>query len=320
MIKRLVSLAFIFIFSIVSANEVPEELKNKTITVIVPYGPGGNSDISARLLAKKFEEKTGLNTIVINKAGASGSIGANFVANSKPDGLTLCQCESTPVILNNLMGIPGSPEIGQLLPISVSFTNSLGVYVNSAAPFNDLRGFFKWVKENNIKLNYAAAATTQTLWSEILLSQENITGHQNINYKSDAESIQSVITGQTNFAILSYNVAKTHVDNGLLKPIAVGDIKRLKELPNVKTVSEDYKDLTFINYNGIFAAKNTPKKIVEYVNAQYNRVLEDQEIIAIFTQRGNNLVGGDTIVAQRFLDNFYRDRKNLWTKFGHLIK
>lgn len=321
MIKQLFT-ALLALSSFISHSAtlpIPTELKGKTITVVVPYGPGGNSDVVARQLAGKVTAKTGMKTIVVNKPGASGSLGAEFVATSKPDGLTICQCETGPAFLNTIMKLPGSPDKGSLLPVSGSIESILAIVVAGNAPFNDMKELMAYLKKNNTKAAYASTGSMSLIWSEQLLNFGGVKGVESLLYKSQAEALTSVLSGVTVFVVAGTGDAVRLVDSGKLKAIAVGSQKRLPIWPDVPTMKETFPKMVMTNFNGIYVPKETPSNIQEFINSAWSDAVWDVDTIAVLHAKGILPIGGDLKRAQAFHDMYYADREQLYKKYGKLL-
>ncbi len=321
MIKNILLVAITMLASSSYATSlvVPAALKGKVISVIVPYGAGGQSDVTARQLAEKVQKKTGLTVNVINRPGASGNIGAMSVANSDPNGLTVCQCETGPAFVNEIMGITGSPARGQLVPISVNIENALAVIVSANAPYDTIPELMTYLKSHSSTAGYAATGSISVLWSEQMLDFGGVKGMQPIIYKSQAEALTSIISGFTAFVIASPGDAVKLIDGKRLKALAVGSDRRLPMWPNVPTLKETYP-MTMVNYNGIYAPAGVPKPIQEFLNYAWNEATWDIDNVLIFHNKGILPVGGDLPRAQAFFDRYYKGRKDLYLKYSTLVE
>ena len=159
--KKLLTLLLLSLCLTTHARDIPAELAGKTITVIVPYGPGGNSDITARQLARTVEQITGLNIIVSNRPGASGTIGTQALTQSDPNGLTLGQFETGPAIVNAIQGLPNAPSRDQLIPVSASIESSLALIVSADTPAGTVQEFVAYLQQQK-RLSYATVGGIQS--------------------------------------------------------------------------------------------------------------------------------------------------------------
>lgn len=318
--KKLLAILFATLSLSVHATVAPEELKGKTINIVVPYGTGGNMDIQARLYAKKLESVTGLNVLVLNKPGANGTIGSQFVAQAEPNGVTVGLFDTGPSMTNAMKNIPNAPAREQLVPLTAMLSWSLNYYVRTEAPYNDLRGLAAYLKANPGKMNYAVISTGWTIYSEEFFEAAGIKGVQPIVYKSSQDMILSVVKGETEFTQTNLGTALPLLEAGKIKIIAAGGTERLSAYPNVATVSETYRGLTLTNYSGIFVPRNVPPHIATYLGWAFDQVTKDAELNKLFTRQGQVLMGGNQQRAQQVYNQYYRDFERQFAKYPHLAK
>lgn len=316
--KKLLTLLLLSLCLVTQARDIPAELAGKTITVIVPYGPGGNSDITARQLAKTVEQITGLNIVVANRPGASGTIGTQALLMSDPNGLTLGQFETGPAMINTIQGLPNSPARDQLVPVSASIESSLALIVNADTPANTVQEFVAWLQQHN-RLSYATVGGIQTLMTEALLDTARIQGIQPVNYKSQAETLRSVVTNETAFVLSAVGDAQGLIDARRLKVLAVGSRARSPQYPTIPALTEIYPGMVTVNYNGLFAPRGTPANVLEYLNWAWTQAIVDPETAAAIIRRGNVPLGGDLSRARQFYNTYYDAREKLYKKYRHLV-
>lgn len=300
------------------ARDIPAELAGKNITVIVPYGAGGNSDITARQLAKTVETITGLNIVVVNKPGANGTIGTQSLLQAEPNGLTLGQFETGPAMINTIQGLPNAPARDQLVPVSASIESSLALIVNADVPANTVQEFVAWLQQQR-SANYATVGGIQTLMSEALLDTAKVQGLQAITYKSQAETLRAVVANECAFVLSSVGDAQALIDARKVKVLAVGSRARSPLLPNTVTLSEVYPGMVTVNYNGLFAPRGTPTTVLEYLNWAWAQAVTDPETAAAIQRRHNVPLGGDLARARQFYNTYYDGRERLFKKYQHLL-
>jgi tripartite-type tricarboxylate transporter receptor subunit TctC len=317
--KKLLAIILLAISSQAYAIAVPPELQGKTISIVVPYGPGGNSDIMARMLALKVTEQTGVKTVIINKPGAGGVIGSEFVASSKPDGLTLCQCETGPAFMNQIMGEAGAPVKGALVPLSINLEGVLTIAVRGDAPYNDLKGMMLYL--DNLKgSGYSSTTGLATLWAEAALDLGKVKSKPvAIVYKSQAEAITAVLSGVTTFVVAGTGDVVKLAEAGKLKILAVGSAKRLPILPNIPTIAESYPELTMTNINGIYGPVGLDSNVKEFINEAWANATWSADSIQTFHNKGLIPIGGDLKRAQAIYEVNYKAREVLFKKYGKLL-
>ncbi len=253
---------------------------DRNITLIVPWSPGGSTDILARMLADHLTRALGQTVIVDNKAGASGNIGANVVAKVKPDGYTLLiDTMSTHAINPALFAqMPFNSET-DFTPISlVAFvTNTL--VVNPALPVNNVAELVAYAKANPGKLNYASAGSGSTNHISAAMF-ELAAGVQmtHIPYKGGAPAVLDTVAGQTQVLFGAGTQSLPHVKTGKLKLLAVTESARSPQLPDTPTVGETLPGYELGVWYGAFGPKGLPKDIIDRLNAEINKIVALPEV------------------------------------------
>lgn len=318
MIKNLLQLLLLVICLSGQARPLPPELAGKTISVIVPYGPGGNSDITARQLARGVEQITGLSVIVINRPGASGIVGTQQLLQAEPNGLTLGQFETGPAMVNAIQGLPNAPSREQLIPVSASIESSLALIVSSDVASTSVQDFMRWLQQKD-RANYATVGGIQTLMTEALLDTVKVRSVRGVTYKSQAETLRSVVSGETAFVLASVGDAQGLIDAGRLKVLAVGSRARSPLLPTVPALTEIYPGFVTVNYNGVFAPRGTPLHIVNYLNWAWAQAVADPGVHTSLVARHNVPLGGSVEQAWHYYNSYYDSRRSLFQQYRHLL-
>ena len=253
---------------------------DRTITLIVPWAPGGSTDILARLLADYLTRSLGQTVIVDNKAGASGNIGSNLVAKAKPDGYTLLVGSMSTHAMNQALfaSMPFEP-VDDFTPISlVAFvTNTL--VINPKIPVNNVAELIAYAKANPKKLNFASAGAGSTNHISAVLF-ELAAGIQmtHIPYKGGAPAVLDTVTGQTEVLFGAGTQTLPHVKSGKLKLLAVTESTRSPQLPETPTVAETLPGYELAVWYGAFGPKDLPKDITERLNTEINRIVALPEV------------------------------------------
>ena len=253
---------------------------DRTITLIVPWAPGGSTDILARLLADYLTRSLGQTVIVDNKAGASGNIGSNLVAKAKPDGYTLLVGSMSTHAMNQALfaSMPFEP-VDDFTPISlVAFvTNTL--VINPKIPVNNVAELIAYAKANPKKLNFASAGAGSTNHISAVLF-ELAAGIQmtHIPYKGGAPAVLDTVTGQTEVLFGAGTQTLPHVKSGKLKLLAVTENARSPQLPDTPTVAETLPGYELAVWYGAFGPKDLPKDITERLNTEINRIVALPEV------------------------------------------
>ncbi|MDN4590358.1 MFS transporter [Xenophilus aerolatus] len=267
----------------------------RVITWVVPYPPGGSTDVLGRAVAQKLGGTLGTNVIVDNRAGATGTIGAAYVAKSAPDGYTLLGTSIGPqAIAPHLMGkLPYDP-IGGFAPVAIIGTIPHILVVGANQPYRSVADLLAAAKAQPGKLAFASGGTGTILQMQgELLAQQSGARFIHVPYKGDTPAVQDTLGEQVNFMFAPAAAALPHVQSGRLRALAVTSAARLKALPDVPTMGEaGLKDFVVEQWQAVFAPAGTPAPIVDRLNRDINAALKTPDVLALADKLGVNLVGG----------------------------
>ena len=268
---------------------------SKPIRLIIPFPPGGATDIIGRTLAQKLSTQLGQNVIVDNKPGAGGTLGSAEAAKAAPDGYTiLLATTSTHSIAPSLYkNIPYSVE-KDFATISEVATATNVLIVTPNLPVKDVAELVALAKKNPDSLNFASSGngTIVHLQSELfkLTSGTKLT---HVPYKGTALAIPDLISGQTHVMFDSLVSALPHIKGGKVKALAVTSLKRTPLLPNVPTVIESgLPDYEVNTYFGLFAPPGTPRNIVQRLQKEAVTAVQSADVRERFASQGAEPVGG----------------------------
>lgn len=268
---------------------------DKIINWVVPYPPGGSTDVLGRNVAQRIGQALGTNVIVENKAGATGTIGAAFVAKAAADGYTLLGTSIGPqAIAPHLMGkLPYDPIAG-FEPVVTLGTIPHMLVVGANQPFNTVAELVTAAKAQPGRLAYASGGNGTILQMQgELLQQQTGARFIHIPYKGDTPALQDTLGEQVNFMFAPVAAALPHVQSGKLRALAVTSAKRLKSLPAVPTMGEvGMKDFVVEQWQAVFAPAKTPAATVQRLNHEINKALKDPAVLALADKLGITLVGG----------------------------
>jgi tripartite-type tricarboxylate transporter receptor subunit TctC len=252
----------------------------KPVTLVVPWAPGGSTDILARLLAEHLSKSLGQPFVVDNKAGASGNIGSNIVAKARPDGYTLLVGSMSTHAMNPSM-YASMPFRGveDFAPISLLAFVTNTMVVHPSVPANNVREFIAYCKANPGKVNYASAGpgSTNHLSAALLEKMAGIR-MTHVPYKGGAPAVLDTVGGQTQVLFSAGTQTLPHVRSGKLKLLAVTESKRSALLPDVPTVAETVPAYELAVWYGTFGPRELPQDIVRRVNGEINRIMALPEV------------------------------------------
>jgi tripartite-type tricarboxylate transporter receptor subunit TctC len=253
---------------------------SKPITLLVPFPPGGPTDLVARVLAKKMSEQMGQSIVIDNKPGANGNIAAVAAAKAPADGYT---------VLYNTSSITLSPALYKsltydvqrdLAPVALTAVVPLALVVNPAVPANNVREFIAYAKANPGKLSYGSAGNGNvTHLAAFQLVRHHDIDATHVPYRGSAPADVDLVAGQIQFMTDTINSVMPFVKEKRLKLLAVTTSQRMSLFPEVPTLAETVMPgFEAGAWQGIMVPANTPKAVVQRLNAEINKALQSAEV------------------------------------------
>jgi tripartite-type tricarboxylate transporter receptor subunit TctC len=252
---------------------------DRPIRLIVPWAPGGSTDVLARLVAEKLTLSLGQPVIVENKPGASGNIGTDLVAKAKPDGYTLLVSLGNTHVVNPAI-YPKMPFRGveDFTPIAMLGFVTTTMVVNPAVPVSNVAEFIAYAKANPGKLAYASAGVgSSTHLDGAVFAKMAGIDMLHVPFKGGAPAMQDTIAGRTQVQFSAANLTLPQVNAGKLKLLAVTGSKRAAILPNVPTVAETLPGFNKSVWYGVFGPAGMPRDLTDKLNAEINRLMNAPE-------------------------------------------
>lgn len=254
----------------------------KPITFVVGFDPGGSTDTVARLVAGKLSATLGQSVIVENKPGAGATIGADFVAKSAPDGYTVSVGDFGPSVMAGLLmkDLPYDPLTSFAHVVRmVSFPFVL--VVPESSPLTSLSQLIEEAKANPGKLSYSSAGigTSSHLFSELMNSMAGIqTTHA--PYKGGAPAVQALVSGEVSYTMNSVPTTLGQIKGGKVRALAVTSATATPSLPDVPPIASLLSGYEAFNFHGLHMPAGAPAEIVDKLNAEVIKVLQDPEVVA----------------------------------------
>ncbi len=250
---------------------------SRPITIVVGYSPGGANDVLARIVAEKLTLSLGQPVIVENRPGVASIVGASYVAKAKPDGYTLLMGASGPIVFNHVLyaKLPYAPQ--DFAPITLVGTFPLVMLTQASNPAKSLADMVSFAKQNPDKVNFSAPSASFQLIAE-LFNGKTGTKFQHIPYKGSNDAITAVMTQDVTMTLIDTGPALTALQGGRVKAMAVTSGERLKDLPNVPTMTELGVDINVSFWSGLLAPAGTPAPIVKKIQEEVTKVLEMPDV------------------------------------------
>jgi len=272
-------LLFVLAFFALNAVAQNTSYPNKPIHFIVPFAPGGSTDVTARVIGQKLSEILKQPVIVENRAGAGASIGIQYVGNSQPDGYNILVV-SPSIIVNAASGASTGYKPQDFDVVSFASNLPMGIFVNEKIPANNLEELKQIALKDNLSFATAGTGTPPSITCENLFRiiwKANVT---HIPYKGSSPALLATVSGETPITCGAMTGVTQFAKQGKVKVLAVSSEKRLTSLPNVPTVIEaGYPQLRDDLWTGVFVPKNTPIEIKQKINQAINLALQSPEVI-----------------------------------------
>ena len=291
------------------ASAYPE----RPVRIVVPFAPGAGTDAMARLVAQKLGEVLGGNFLVDNRAGASGAIGTQHVAQQPPDGYTLLLVASPFTTVAASLPTAGYDPLRQFTPVGMIASGPLVWAANAALPASSMRELVALARQRPGALNYgsAGAGGVNHLVLEMLKSRTG-TFITHIPYRGVAPATMDMIAGQVHLVTGTIPALLPFIRDGRVKALAVTSAKRSSALPDVPSMAEaGYPGIDVVNYFALMAPAGTPAAIVERINFGIGKLVALPEVVARFRSEAVEAAPGSPALLGHFLEADYRAWRNV---------
>lgn len=275
---------------------------SKVIRIVVPYSPGGGADNAARILAPRLSQQIGQQVIIENRAGGSGSIGANAVAQADPDGYTVLYDASSFAVNPALRKLPFDAK-KDLVPVSLAVTVPNILVVPPNAAYKTVSDFIEQARKKPGVMTYASygPGSAAHLIGELLKNQAKI-DMLHVPYKGGAPALMDVMGGQVDSYFSNAASGMNYVKSGKLRALAVTSSKRMAAMPDVPTLAESgFKNFEVLEWNGFFVPKGTSPEIVARLSKEVQAALRDPATRSKLQGLGLDPVGSSSDEFATFL-------------------
>ncbi len=276
---------------------------NKTVTIVVPFSPGGATDIMSRLLAERLNKRLGQPVIVENRPGAGTMIASEYVARAPADGYTLLMAASSLGIAPSLYSKVNYDPIKDFAPVTQVASVVHVLVVQPSMPVKNVAELTAWLKANPDKANYGSvgAGTSTHLEAELFKSVAGVQ-MQHIPYKGSSPALAAMVGGQLDVMFDAFASSGPFIKDGKLKLLAVTTAQRSKSLPDTPTVAESglpgYEAMPWL---GLVAPAGTPPAVINKLHNEVAQVLKEPEVQEKFRTLGLDIIGNTPDEFSAFL-------------------
>ena len=290
-----------------------QNFPNKTIRMVIPFPPGGGTDLISREVGNAISKNTGWSIVPENKPGAGGNLGVDTVAKAAPDGYTIGMGQTSNLAINPTLysKLPYKP-LQDLTPIALVASSPVVIVVPANSKYKTLADLIDDAKARPGIVNSASPGngTVAHLSSELLQQVANFKT-QHIPYKGFNHALNDLIGGQVDMFMSSVPTALSHIRSGKLRALAVTSLQRSSELPDVPTVAESgYPNFEAITWFGLITPAGTPAATIKMLNEQVNVALKSPELSKKLQSEGAVPMGGTSDEMRQYLEQ----NLTMWAK------
>jgi tripartite-type tricarboxylate transporter receptor subunit TctC len=307
---RLATAAISLTLGLTAAASAQAPYPNHNITLVLPFAAGSGTDTTTRLIGKELGVALGVSTVIDNKAGANGSIAANYVARSAPDGYTLFVTTNTTHSANPfLLKIMSYDPVKDFTPIARTGDLPFMLVINPEIPANSVAELIALAKKEPGKYSYASGSSSAIVSGATFARLAGI-DLLHVPYKSSPPALTDVIAGRVSMMFVDVPTGLPHVTGKVLKALAVTTKKRSALLPELPTMDDTVKGFDISSWQGYLGPANLPKDIVVRLNAEIRKIVERPDIKSQLAERGMEAFSG---TPEEF-DAFLKEQLVLWEK------
>jgi len=290
------------------AQNYPE----RQVRLVIPYPPGGGTDIIGRVVAQHLGTNLGQQFVVDNRGGAGGTIGTDAVAKSAADGYTLLMVPTSHVINPSIYPKLPYDTLRQFTSITLAASATIVLGAHPSVPVKSVKELIAFAKARPGQLNFGSAGngTVFHLTGELFKRQAGV-DIVHVPFKGGGPVVQALAGGQITLAFETMLAMTSHMQAGRIRPLAVTSAKRSSVMPELPTVAElGFPDIIAENWYGFYAPAGTPAEIVSKLNAEIVKILKLPEVRKRFQELGTETMGS----TPRELDDYLRKEMAKWSR------
>jgi len=277
-----------------ACTALAQEYPVRAVRVVVPFAPGGGTDIVGRILAQQLSQRLGQSFVIDNRPAGSGIVGADLVAKSAPDGYTLLFAFSSLSSSARLFSSLPYDPVRDFAPVALATTSPLLALAPPSLPARDIKEFVAYARARDGKLNYGSSGpgSSPHLAIELMMSQTGVR-MQHIAYKGIAPAVTALLADEVQFSLVPIAVGLPHVRAGKLRALGVAGLQRSAATPEIPTLAESgLPDFEVIAWWGMLAPAKTPRGVVMALNREMRAVLDVPEVRRSLVDQGMDPAAG----------------------------
>ena len=278
------------------------------ITLVVPFGAGGGTDIPARLLAGMMEKRLGQPIVVQNVSGAGGTLGVAQVAAAKPDGYTLLAMTSS--FVTNVLSGTTTYDMDSIIPVAEYCFDPEIIVASADSGIETIDQFVEEGKKREL-LNTTPGFSTSHHIASLLFSQKTDVQFEYMHTNGSSEQTVQLAGGHAEVGFTTYAGAASLIDQGKIKVLAICSDERSENLPDVPTLKESGIDFTYGSYRGIGVPAGTPDEIVQYLSDTMESVMNSDEVKDQFANSGLPITYANSSDFKAMLDEDYKNMESI---------
>lgn len=318
--KQLFSLFTLLVLLIgLTPLQAQEKYPTRPIDLVIPYGPGGPSDIAGRVFAESLKTVLKVPITVVNKSGGGGVVGGVTVLNARKDGYTLLLGGGGWLVSSlTLKEVPYKDTLEDFIPISLICTAPHGFFVKEESPFKTIEDLIDKAKKSPKTISYAAASATDAHFNFEIFANASRLEFKFVPYKGTQEAITAVLGGHADIGISTVAAVTPFVQAKKARVLVINVPERIKELQDVPTLKEKGYTQTFIpNWQGIMVAAGVPKNIVDALISACDEALKSQELAANLAKVNFNIKRIGNAEFRKMVDDNRNAIKVVAKQIGH---
>jgi tripartite-type tricarboxylate transporter receptor subunit TctC len=279
-----------------------QDFPNKTVKIVVPYAAGGGTDIVARIVAQKLQEKWGQPVVVENRAGAGGNVGSEAVYTSAPDGYTLLFTAQGPLVVNKSLFGKLNYEPEKFTPVSLVMVAYSALLASPKVEAKNVKDLIAFAKANPGKLNYASQGigTAAHLIAELFGSMAGVK-ITHVPYKGSGPALNDLVAGHVDIMFGELAPSLPHVQSGKLTALAVSGDKRTAALPDVPTVNEVLPGFVVTSWWGIVGPPGMPAALTNQISSAVGEVMMQGDVNKRLTDMSMVSTGSSSAEFAKFI-------------------